>query len=64
MTPASDTSTALIGSSAKISYNDDSPSEDGTRKYVNEITSTLGGLAAALADDFGGLGLTICAEPT
>ena len=37
--------TALIGSSAKNSYNDDSPAVDGTRKYVNEITATLTALA-------------------
>jgi hypothetical protein len=55
--------TALISSSAKNSYNDDSPAVDGTRKYVNEITSTLGGLANALADDWQRLGLTVCARP-
>ena len=55
--------TALIGSSAKIAYNDDSPAVDGTRKYVNEITSTLGVLANALADDFRALGYTVCARP-
>src|SRR5204862_6245863 len=44
--------TALIGSSAKPSSNDDSPAVDGTRKYVNEITNTLGVLANALQDDF------------
>jgi hypothetical protein len=54
--------TALISSSAKNSYNDDSPGVDGTRKYVNEITSTLGGLANALADDWQRLGLTVCAR--
>lgn len=55
--------TALIGSSAKNAYNDDSPAVDGGRKYVNEITSTLGVLANALQDDFKGLGLPICARP-
>ena len=55
--------TALIGTSAKVPYNDDSPSVDGTRKYVNEITATLGVLANALQDDFGRLGLSICARP-
>jgi len=55
--------TALIGSSAKVAYNDDSPAVDGTRKYVNEITSTLAVMANALADDFRALGYTICARP-
>lgn len=55
--------TALIGSSAKNSYNDDNPGVDGTRKYVNEITSTLGVLANALADDWQRLGLSVCARP-
>jgi hypothetical protein len=56
-------STVLIGSAAKSSYNDDSPSVDGTRKYVNEITATLGVLANALADDWQRLGLAVCAKP-
>ncbi|WP_293479840.1 DUF4331 family protein [Phenylobacterium sp.] len=55
--------TALIGSSAKVPYNDDNPGIDGTRKYVNEITATLGVLANALQDDFQRAGLSICARP-
>ena len=55
--------TTLIGSSAKNSYNDDSPAVDGTRKYVNEITNPLGVLANALQDDFGRANLAICARP-
>ena len=55
--------TALISSGAKIAYNDDSPAVDGTRKYVNEITSTLGVLANALQDDFAKANLAICARP-
>jgi hypothetical protein len=55
--------TALIGSSAKNSYNDDSPAVDGTRKYVNEISSTLAVLANALQDDFAKANLSICARP-
>lgn len=54
--------TAVIGSSAKTSYNDDSPSVDGTRKYVPEIQNTLTALTNALADDFTKLGLTLCAK--
>jgi hypothetical protein len=55
--------TAVIGSSAKSPYNDDSPAVDGTRKYVNEISTTLTGLTNALADDFTKLGLNLCAKP-
>lgn len=55
--------TALISSSAKNSYNDDSPAVDGTRKYVNEISSTLAVLANALQDDFAKANLAICARP-
>lgn len=55
--------TALISSAAKNAYNDDSPAVDGTVKYVNDITATLGVLANALQDDFRGLGLSICARP-
>lgn len=54
--------TAVIGSSAKTGYNDDSPGVDGTRKYVPEIQNTLTALTNALADDFGRLGLTVCAK--
>jgi hypothetical protein len=56
--------TALISSAAKNAYNDDSPAQDGGAKYVNEITSTLSVLANALQDDFGRLGLSICARPS
>jgi hypothetical protein len=55
--------TALISSSAKNGYNDDSPAIDGTRKYVNEISSTLAVLANALQDDFAKANLSICARP-
>ena len=55
--------TFVIGSSAKSPYNDDSPAVDGTRKYVNEISTTLTGLTNALADDFTKLGLNLCAKP-
>lgn len=44
--------TAVIGSSAKTGYNDDSPGVDGTRKYVPEIQNTLTALTSALADAF------------
>ncbi|WP_293679347.1 DUF4331 family protein [uncultured Phenylobacterium sp.] len=55
--------TALIGSSQKNPYNDDSPAVDGTRKYVNEISATLTGLHTALQDDLRGANLTSCARP-
>lgn len=55
--------TALIGSSAKNPYNDDSPGQDAGRKYVNEITTTLAVLANALQDDFARANLSICARP-
>ena len=54
--------TAVIGSSAKTGYNDDSPGVDGTRKYVPEIQNTLTALTSALADDFARLGLIVCAK--
>ena len=53
----------VISGPNKLSYNDDSPAVDGTRKYVNDITATLGGLANALQDDWAKLNLTVCARP-
>lgn len=61
--------TALIGSSAKNPYNDDSPPQDlsatpdGLFKWVPEIRSQLTILTNALADDFRAAGLTLCAQP-
>lgn len=57
-------STALIsGAPNKNGYNDDTPAIDATAKWVPEIANTLTILTNALADDFGRLGLTICATP-
>jgi hypothetical protein len=57
-------STALIsGNPSKNGYNDDTPAIDATAKWVPEISNTLTILTNALADDFGRLGLTICATP-
>ena len=57
-------STALIsGNPNKNSYNDDAPTIDATGKWVPELSGTLTILTNALADDFGRLGLTICAAP-
>lgn len=55
--------TALISTSQKNPYNDDSPAVDATGKWVPEITATLTGLTNALADDLVGLGLSPCAQP-
>jgi hypothetical protein len=61
--------TALIGSSAKNNYNDDSPAQDrtasgeGTYKWVPEIRAQLKALTDALADDFRTLGVNMCALP-
>jgi hypothetical protein len=58
-------STALIsGNPSKNGYNDDTPAIDATSKWVPEISNTLTILTNALADDFGRLGLTICATPS
>jgi hypothetical protein len=57
-------STALIsGNPNKNSYNDDTPTIDATGKWVPELSGTLTILTNALADDFGRLGMTICAAP-
>lgn len=55
--------TALIGSSAKNPYNDDSPDVDFTYKWTPEIKTQLTNLTNALADDFDRLGVTKCAAP-
>ncbi|HEY0324974.1 MAG TPA: hypothetical protein VGC46_03215 [Allosphingosinicella sp.] len=61
--------TALIGSSAKVPYNDDSPPQDLSApagsmnyKWVPEIRTQLTALTNALADDFQAAGLTMCAQ--
>jgi hypothetical protein len=62
--PRADTpavATALIGSPLKTAYNDASPVDDATGKFVPEITSHLTGLATALNLDFYGAGLSPCA---
>ncbi len=58
-------STALIsGIPNKNAYNDDNPMVDATGKWVPELSGTLTILTNALADDFGRLGLSICARPS
>ena len=53
--------TALVRSSAKTAFNDDSPTQDATGKWVPEFAADLGELTAALQDDFAAAGLSICA---
>jgi hypothetical protein len=54
--------TALIGSSNKNNYNDDSPLVDSSGKWVPELVAQLTALTNALADDFQRLNLTLCAQ--
>jgi hypothetical protein len=62
--------TALVGSSAKDAFNDDSPAQDltagagGLFKWVPEFRSQLTALTNALADDFKAAGVSMCATPT
>lgn len=55
--------TVLISSPDKTAYNDASPRDDESGAFVPEITAHLTDLTNALADDFTGLGLKICAKP-
>lgn len=56
--------TALVSSSHKTAYNDDSPADDATGKWVPELTTVLTDLTKALADDLTSLKLTPCAKIT
>jgi hypothetical protein len=55
--------TAVIASSVKTTYNDASPSDDETNRFLPDIRAQLSVLANALADDWQAKGLTICATP-
>jgi hypothetical protein len=55
--------TALVSSSMKNAYNDASPVDDASGKFVVELGTTLTGLTNALADDFQRLSLNMCATP-
>lgn len=55
--------TALVGSDKKALYNDASPQQDATGKFVPEFVHQLEGLTDALADDLIGAGLSPCATP-
>jgi hypothetical protein len=54
--------TALVSSTNKNAYNDDTPQIDATGKWAPELTATLKGLTTALADDLTALKLTPCAK--
>lgn len=60
--------TALVGTSAKDPFNDDSPAQDvtsngGVFKWVPEFRTQLTALTNALGDDFRALGVKMCAQP-
>lgn len=60
--------TALVGTANKDPFNDDSPAQDvtsanGVFKWVPEFRAQLTALTNALADDFRGAGLNLCARP-
>jgi hypothetical protein len=56
--------TALIASARKNAYNDGNPSDDAAGTFVPDLAAQLTTLTNALADDFTGLGLTLCATKT
>ncbi len=57
--------TALVGSSMKNTFNDDTPAGDATSdKYYAEYRSELNKLFGLIGDDVESLGLKICADKT
>lgn len=56
-------SAALISSAVKNPFNDASPADDVTGRFVPDILTSLASLTLGLADDFDRLGLTKCAQP-
>ncbi|MFM6830442.1 MAG: hypothetical protein ACKOVA_08965 [Novosphingobium sp.] len=57
--------TALVSSSKKVAYNDDTPAGDATNeKYFEEYEHELDKLFGLIGDDVEGLGLKICATKT
>lgn len=57
--------TVLVGSSKKVTFNDDTPAGDATSdKYYSEYISELNKLFVLIGDDLDGLGLKICADKT
>jgi len=57
------TSTALISNAQKLPFNDASPPDDVTGRFVPDMTNTLSLLATQLDDDLRRAGLTPCAGP-
>lgn len=57
------TSTALISAALKLPFNDASPPDDITNRFVPDMAATLATLATQLDDDIRGAGLTPCATP-
>jgi hypothetical protein len=55
--------TVLVNTASKTAYNDDSPAQDVTGKWVPVFAADLEGLAEALRDDWAGAKLPICAVP-
>jgi len=57
--------TALVGSSKKLSFNDDTPTDDvAADKYYSEYISELNKLFGLIGDDVEKLQLKICAKKT
>ena len=57
--------TALVSSSMKVAFNDDTPAGDATNeKYFSEYEHELDKLFGLIGDDVEGLGLKICADKT
>lgn len=54
--------TALIGSSMKNIFNDTTPADDATGRFLAEEKSELGKLYGQIGDDLIALGLKICAR--
>jgi len=57
------TSTALISNAQKLPFNDASPPDDVTGRFVPDMAATLATLATQLDDDLKAAGLTPCATP-
>ena len=56
--------TALVRAPQKTAFNDDSPVQDATGKWVPEFAGDLTDLTNALKDDFASLNLKMCASGT
>lgn len=56
--------TVLIGANVQNAYNDDTPAQDATGKWEQEIRNSLQVLNIGIGDDLTDLGLELCAERT